>query len=74
MLNPADFGGRTAAGPGMGHPHTPELIMHWIEVCADPEAHRVRSESTIASNPLTHPDQLVAVWMEQGAARPRKVS
>jgi hypothetical protein len=70
MLNPADFGDRTAARPGMGHHHTPGLIMHWIEVCAGPKAHQVRGESTIAANPLTHRDQLVAVWIEQGAARP----
>ena len=74
MLNPPDFGNRTAERPGMGHPHTPELIMHWIEVCAEPEAHRARGESIIAANALTHHEQLVAVWTEQDAARPRTVS
>jgi hypothetical protein len=74
MLNPANSGDRAAAHTGMGHPHAPELIMRWIEACAVPEAHRVRGESTIAGNPLTHRDRLVAVWIEQAAAQPRKVS
>jgi hypothetical protein len=56
MLNIAEF----------EHPHTPELIMHWIDVCTDPAAHRDTGGSTIATNPLTHRDQLVAVWIEQG--------
>jgi hypothetical protein len=74
MSNSRDFGDRTVARPGMGHRHTPRLIMHWIEVCADPKAHRVSGESTTAANPLTHRDQLAAVWIEPGAARPRPVS
>ena len=45
MLNIAEF----------EHPHTPELIMHWIDVCTDPAAHRDTGGSTIATNPLTPP-------------------
>ena len=65
MLNIAEFSDRTAGRPEIGHPHTPELIMHWIDVCTNPAAHRDTGGSTIATNPPTHRDQLVAVWIEQ---------
>jgi len=65
MLNHADFGDHTAGRLGVGHRYTPELIMHWIDECTDPAAHRVIGGSTTATNPLVHRDQLVAVWIEQ---------
>ena len=71
MLNMAEFGDRVAGGPGMKHPHTPELIMHWVDVATAPSVHRITGGSTIAANPLTPRDQLVAVWIEQGVNLPR---
>ena len=56
-----------------GDPHSPELIMHWIEVCTDPAAHRVSGGSPVATNSVTHRDQLVAEWTEQGATLPPAV-
>jgi hypothetical protein len=69
MFSIAEFGDHTAGHPRIGH--SPELIMHWIDVCTDPAAHRVTAGSTVASNSLTHRDQLVAVWIEQDASLPR---
>lgn len=71
MFGIAESGDRTAGQPGIGHPHSPELIMHWIDVCTDPAAHRVTAGPTVAANSLTHRDQLAAVWVEQGASLPR---
>ena len=58
----------------MGHPHTPELIIHWIDVCTNPAAHKVTGGSNTVTNPLTHRDQLAAVWIEQDVTLPRTVS
>ena len=74
MLNIADVDDRTAGRLGMGHPHAPELIMHWVDVCTDPAAHRTTGGSSIATNRVTLRDQLVAVWIEQGASLPRTIS
>ena len=52
---------------GVGHPHSPELIMHWIDVCTDPVAHSVTGPTKVGTPSITHRDQLVAVWIEQGA-------
>ena len=65
MLNITEFGSCTTGRPGMGHLHSSELIMHWIDVCTDPAAHGDTRESTIAANSLNHRDQLVAVWIEK---------
>ena len=70
MLSLAEFGDSTAGRPIIEHPHTPELIMHWIDACTDPRGHRVAGDSTIATNPVTHQDQLVAVWIEQDTGLP----
>jgi hypothetical protein len=67
MLHIGEFGDRTAGRPVIEHPHTPELIMHWTDVCTDPSGHRVAGDSTIAANPVTHRDQLVAEWIEADA-------
>jgi hypothetical protein len=74
MLSIVDSGDRTAGRPGMGHLHTPELIMHWIDACTDPGAHVITGGATIATNPLTHRDQLVAEWIEQGTSLSRTAS
>jgi hypothetical protein len=71
MLNIAESGDRAAGHPEMGHPHIPELIMHWIDVCTDPGAHTASAGSTIAANSIAHRDQLVAVWIEEGATQQR---
>jgi hypothetical protein len=70
-LNIAESGDRAAGHPGMGHSHIPELIMHWMDVCTDPEAHTATDGPTIAANPLAHRDQLGAVWIEEGTTRQR---
>jgi hypothetical protein len=44
--------------------------MHWMDVCTDPTAQTATVESTIAANPLAHPDQLVAVWIDEDATVP----
>lgn len=67
MLNVTNCSGCPAPRSGMGHPRTPELIMHWFDVCTDPGAHKGTGGSAIATNPHAHRDQLVAVWIEQGA-------
>lgn len=74
MMNIAEFDGRAAGRSGTEHPHRQQLIMHWIDACTDPEAHRLAAASKIATNPITHRDQLVAVWMEQAATPPRMVA
>lgn len=70
MSNVTGSDAPTTGRTEMGHPHTPELIMHWMDICTDPEAHRETRLSTAVRNPLTHRDQLVAVWIEQGATLP----
>jgi hypothetical protein len=65
MSNINEFCGRTGGRPRIGHSHTPELIMHWIDVCTNPAAHGVTGRSTVAANSLNHRDQLVAVWIEK---------
>ena len=70
MLSIAEFGDRTAGRPVIDHPHTQELIMHWIDACTDPGGHKVAGDSTIATNSVTQRDQLVAVWIEQGTDLP----
>jgi hypothetical protein len=49
--------------------HTTGLIMHWIDECGDP-AHKIGGGSTVATNPHSHQDQLVAVWIEESPAPP----
>lgn len=63
MLSIAEFGDRAAGRPVIEHPHTPELIMHWIDACTDPRGHGATGDSTIAANPVTHENQLVAEWI-----------
>ena len=67
MLNIAEFDDRTAGRSGMGHPHTSELIMHWVNACSDSADQRITGGSSISIHRRTHPNQLVAVWIEQGA-------
>jgi hypothetical protein len=67
MLHIGEYRDRTAGRPVIEHPHTPELIMHWTDVCTDPSSHRIAGDSTIAANPVTHRDQLVAEWIEADA-------
>jgi hypothetical protein len=68
MLHIGEFGDRTTGRPVIEHLHTPELIMHWTDVCTDPSGHRVAGDSTIAANPVTHRDQLVAVGIQQDSS------
>jgi hypothetical protein len=44
--------------------------MHWIDICHAPAAHAAIRGLTIAPNPIAHRDQLVAVWIEEGATLP----
>ena len=70
MLTTAEFGDRTAGDPLIEHPHSPELIMRWIDACTDARGQRVAGDSMITTNPVTHRDQLVAVWVEQTTGLP----
>ena len=54
MLSIAEFGDRTEGCPVIEHPHTPKLIMHWIDTCTDPRGHGGEGDSTIATDPVTH--------------------
>jgi hypothetical protein len=45
----------------MGISHHLRLIMHWMNACSEPEAHR----QTHSQNQDTHRDKLVAVWIEE---------
>ena len=69
MSSIAEFGNRTTGHPAIEHLCRPELIVHWIDARTDPRAHRVIGDSNIATNPITHGDQLVAVWIEPGAGQ-----
>jgi hypothetical protein len=69
MSSIAEFGDRTTGHPVIEHPRRPELIMPWIEACTDPRAHMVIGDSNIATNPITHPNQLMAVWIEPGTGQ-----
>jgi hypothetical protein len=64
MFNIDEIGDRIAG-------RTTELIMRWIDICTDPAAHKLASESAIATNSHAHRDQLVTVWIEQCATLPR---
>ena len=74
MTNIAEFDLRAAERTGTEHLHPRQLIMHWMDKCTDPEVHRIAAASNLVANPITHRDQLVAVWMEQAAALPRTVA
>lgn len=67
MLNIAEFDDRTAGPSEMGHPHSPELIMHWVNTYSDSADQRITGGSGIAIHRREHLNQLVAVWIEQGA-------
>ncbi len=43
--------------------------MHWIDACTEPRAYRFIEDSNIATNPITHGDHPVAVWIEPGAGK-----
>ena len=73
MTNIAAFDLHATGRPGTNHPHRQQLIMHWIDACTDPKAHRVATATSIAASPITHHDQLVAVWMEQTSVLPQAV-
>jgi hypothetical protein len=47
-----------------GHGHTPELIMHWIDVHANPADPKTTGGLPCSS---ANRDQLIAVWVEQNA-------
>ena len=65
MVNSAEPGNLTGRSLETGRIHNPELIMHWMDVCSDPAAHKDPGASKFASNPRAHRDQLVAVWIER---------
>lgn len=74
MSNIANFDDRTARRSEMGHPHTQELIMHWVNACSDSPDQRITGGSGVAIHRRTHPNQVVAVWIEQGATLLRTLS
>jgi hypothetical protein len=48
-----------------------ELIMHWVDICADPTVHESAGGSGIVAVPQLHRDHLAAVWVERVAISPR---
>jgi hypothetical protein len=72
MPNPAEFVVHTE-GPQIGHPHTPELMMRWIDVCTDSRLTGTSRTTDISNHSIAHPHQLVAIWIEQGVSPPQRV-
>ena len=74
MLNLTESGDPAAGCPEKGYLRTPELIMEWIDICADSAAHTGAGGLTIGANAHAHRDQFVAVWVavwiEEGAIPP----
>jgi hypothetical protein len=68
MARSAESGVRPMGHPEMGHLQPAGLIMHWVDVCSDPAAHKVTDGPAFANRSVTHRDQLVAVWSDKGAS------
>lgn len=66
MTHTAQLTGRTSGRSRMERPHRSQLILHWMDACSDPEAHR----NARSNDPKTHRDTLVAVWLEENRTGP----
>lgn len=51
--------------------HAMGLVMHWMDECADPTAHKIAGGSTVAANTHNHVDRLAAVWSKESPTPPR---
>lgn len=65
MLNIGEFVDSTAWPSQIEHHHTPNMLMHWIDVCTEPLAQTAPGVRSVAKNSVAHQDHLVAVWVEQ---------